>query len=496
MARGRVKENLSNRKITESFQRIPSSRSSRTSAAPSSSPIPVKTLKQTQLTANHFKLAQRKKDPPRPDPEVINVSSGADSASHISISSNSVVTGSDPLGNSGLQGGPPLRVLRPRSTHPVYSVPPLVAARARISQMQTQQRTSPHRRPKLVLPKTNAPIKRKFRSESDSDEDVEEISLPNATQTIATRSATILSSLSGTLAKEHVVSSPTVAEKLLSKPTRSPPKKRRISSPEPCAQPPSSGHEADVEEVIPSSQSDEQELTPSKVIKRRLSDVNEAVQKWRASSLLASPQKCPLSPSPQRGSSSTAEFDVRSDFNAPMDEEAYVVDDRHAEVPIPSITEDPQYHNPASETEVSLQLRQDSSCSEFYSPVDAHSLGPTVPSSPLTNGKSTTSPLSQSPVFAFGGAEDGPSTPPATQFLSMPPTPVALDAESKAAKIIAEIKAKALAAMSDSSDEDNNDLELKELEDSSDDDFDDSFLRSPKDDKGKVNAYVFIFHSI
>ena len=67
---------------------------------------------------------------------------------------------------------------------------------------------------------------------------------------------------------------------------------------------------------------------------------------------------------------------------------------------------------------------------------------------------------------------------------------MALDAESKAAKIIADIKAKALAAMSDSSDEENNDFELKELEDSSDDDIDDSFLRSPKDDKAKSKAYV------
>lgn len=500
MARGRVKENSSSRKITDSFHPIPSSRSSRTSSGPPSSPIPVKTLKQTQLTASYFRPTQKNNLPPRQDQDIIALSSGTDSASHISISSDSVVivehtipdagTGSF-TGFRGVRPAAPLRILRPRSAH---SIPPLVAARTRLAQMQTQERISPHRRPKLVLPRTNAPIKRKFRHESDSEGDIEEFSPPNALQTDLSRPATVSSSLSNTLAtKENVPTIPTVTEKLECKLISSSPKKARISSPEPGAQPPSSGHDADVEEVIPSSQSDEQELTPSKVVKRRLSDVNKAVQEWRASSLLASPPKCPLSPSLPRDSLPAAEFDVQPDFDVPMDEASRFTDNEPAEVLVPPIAGDSQL---ASETEVSQQLHHVSSGSELISPIDAFSTGPTVPSSPLTNGKSATSPLPQSPRFPFGGEEDRLTTPPPKDhFPPLPPTPMALDAESKAAKMIAEIKAKALAAMSDSSDssdEDDNDLELKELEDSSDEDLDDSLFKSIKGDKDKGKAYVFV----
>ena len=108
------------------------------------------------------------------------------------------------------------------------------------------------------------------------------------------------------------------------------------------------------------------------------------------------------------------------------------------------------------------------------STLSSHPNAKTTPASPLcikpvpsTNPHETTRPL----------------TPPPSEPLGAPATPVVLDTESKTAKIIAEIKAKAYAVASSSGDEDAS-LEFHDLESSSSSDSDDN----PFDSKGKTNA--------
>ncbi|KAF8844378.1 hypothetical protein BDN67DRAFT_770368 [Paxillus ammoniavirescens] len=77
-----------------------------------------------------------------------------------------------------------------------------------------------------------------------------------------------------------------------------------------------------------------------------------------------------------------------------------------------------------------------------------------------------------------------PSPPDTTEAPPLPPTPQPLDKESKTAKLIADIKARAYAANHFSNDE--KPLQFRELENSDDDDLDDDILPSGKG-KGKRN---------
>ncbi|KIJ18779.1 hypothetical protein PAXINDRAFT_179422 [Paxillus involutus ATCC 200175] len=79
-----------------------------------------------------------------------------------------------------------------------------------------------------------------------------------------------------------------------------------------------------------------------------------------------------------------------------------------------------------------------------------------------------------------------PSPPDTTEAPPLPPTPQPLNKESKTAKLIADIKARAYAANHFSNDE--KPLQFRELEDSDDDDLDDDFLPIGKG-KGKRSAY-------
>jgi len=179
-------------------------------------------------------------------------------------------------------------------------------------------------------------------------------------------------------------------------------KKRRI-----CPPGPSSLHSSS--SLVPSSQSDEEELAPLRS-KAQSTDVKEAVDHWRKEALPPSP-------------------DVDND------------DDRAAQMEIePSLSSSPltsRFTSPLTEPEHGTKLQR-----------------PT-PASPFSPG--------------FGHIPTPPYTDRHSDDVTMPPTPIALDPATKAAQIIADIKARAYAATL-LSPESSPSLEFKdELSDSSDD---------------------------
>ena len=172
-------------------------------------------------------------------------------------------------------------------------------------------------------------------------------------------------------------------------------KKRRICSPGPSSLHSSSS-------LVPSSQSDEEELAPSRS-KVQSTDV-KAVDHWRKEALPPSP-------------------DVDND-----DDCAAQIDPLLSSSPLTS-----RFTSPLTEPEHGTELQ----CP--------------MPTSPFSPG--------------FGHIP----TPPYTGGTTMPPTPIALDSTTKAAQIIADIKARAYAATL-LSPESSPSLEFKdELSDSSDD---------------------------
>ncbi|EDR08791.1 uncharacterized protein LACBIDRAFT_296212 [Laccaria bicolor S238N-H82] len=198
-------------------------------------------------------------------------------------------------------------------------------------------------------------------------------------------------------------------------------KKRRISSPGPSSLHSSSS-------LVPSSQSDEEELAPSRS-KARSTDV-KAVDHWRKETLPHSP-------------------DVDSD------------DDRAAQTEIdPLLSSSPltsRFTSPLTEPEHDTNLQRPTPASPF-SPGFGH-----IPTPPYTDRHSNDAP--------------------------MPPSPIALDPATKAAQIIADIKARAYAATL-LSPESTPSLEFKdELSDSSDDEML-PFVPVPAKEKSKTKPSV------
>ncbi|KAF7376222.1 VWFA domain-containing protein [Mycena sanguinolenta] len=343
---------------------------------------------QTTTTVSSTKT----KVPPRPDQEVISVSS----ASHISVSSGtrSVITVSDtstapkaaashnpldPMESISSRGGPRRYYVAPPKSSPSKN-----SAKYSIS---TASKSSFKRKAKL-----------------DSDSEVEPmdavVHIPRSSQRGRT---------SGAAASVSVKPTPISDKENLTQVPQTTPlrKKPRISSPEPrlpSPEPPIASSDPGELITVPSSQSDEQEEMVLRVSARDRGAVMEEVDRWRNEA--RSPISLPRS-----------EPEENMDVDAPPDEPPALV----------------------------------------FTP------------------ESSPEPQEQPMLLT-------PQQPPRMQPQpSLPATPVALTQESKTAKIIAEIKAKALAEVL-SSPENSPVLEFKELEDS-DDEAD--FLRGvtlPKDD--------------
>ncbi|KAH9930387.1 hypothetical protein B0H21DRAFT_106737 [Amylocystis lapponica] len=321
---------------------------------------------------------------------------------------------------------------------------------------------SPQRQLRQDASKVKSSIKRKYHLEGDSD--AEPSHEPNNALSPASQAPNPLPPSSNRIRplgpKDNVPVTRSRADSIR-KPSS--PKKARLSSQEPTMAPPSSGHDADVEELIPSSQSDEHELAVPRCVGKNPADVKESVDKWRQDALAHPPSPMPTTVLPDDNSTTLPEISF------PDATECMDVDD---DVGQPSaLPVDKANSAPHSETEVSMMLRGRSSVSTLASVRHA------VASSTLS--------VPASPAPAVGTFR--PTTPPATnQPAPHPSTPVALDTESKTRKIIAEIKAQVYAAATSSPEEDVQ-PEFQELEDSSSSDSDDGFLHFQAD-KGKGKA--------
>jgi hypothetical protein len=203
---------------------------------------------------------------------------------------------------------------------------------------------------------------------------------------------------------------------------------------------------SDVEEHVPSSQSDEQELSTLRAVRRDPQEVKEAVEHWRADAV---------------GTPGTA-IQINDDWDMDMDASVGVSETHDSGYdPIPEISASPY----ASEAEISAHLRSTSAAttatnspavaipSPAHLPGDHLSTAPTqlispnIPASPV---RKTSSQLS----------------------VPVPATPVAMTPKSKTAQIVAQIKANAYAATLSSPDESGPNFAgfKDELEESSDED--------------------------
>lgn len=212
-------------------------------------------------------------------------------------------------------------------------------------------------------------------------------------------------------------------------------------------------------EMIPSSQSDEQELAAPRVIKKKAEDIKETVNRWRQETA-----------SPDRSSPVLDEWAM--DIDVPVN--------------IPALDTDTTY---SSDGDRAMSTHHSVHSSPFHSSEAEVCEG--LMSSRNTSTTLQTTP--QSPPFL--PPTDRPKTPsPAgPSNAPLPPTPVVLDAKAKTDQIIAQIKANAQASAVDSPDERSRVLELQDLNDSSSDEEDLEFLQMFKlKNKGKEKRSEFL----
>jgi hypothetical protein len=218
--------------------------------------------------------------------------------------------------------------------------------------------------------------------------------------------------------------------------------------------------------MVPSSQSDEQELAAPRIIKKDPNDINESVNRWRQEA--ASPKPSP----PYHDWAMDIDADIGAD----------------ADIPIPDA--DTAYSSDGDP----LNLTSDNPTPNS-SPL--HSSEAEVCAGLLSSGANTsTNPTTPvSPIFAASSRPKSP--PPTSSNAPLPATPIALSPESKTAQIIAQIKANALAASASSPDETSKVLVYKELEDSSSSDEEEKYAGFDLFtlNRGKGKRFVIRFHS-
>ncbi|EIW62887.1 uncharacterized protein TRAVEDRAFT_69101 [Trametes versicolor FP-101664 SS1] len=262
----------------------------------------------------------------------------------------------------------------------------------------------------------------------------------------------------------------------------SPPKKLRLSSPVSDLTPltSSSGYEVDPDELVPTSQSDEQELTLPRIPERDPAFVQESVAKWRQDTN-ANPPSRTQSPPPLDPICTS--FD-----DVPMD-----VDATPVEVPLEtsSMRSMPYPQTPRSSSDgCSHQQHLDDALATV-----TRTAAYVKPSSPAA----TPSRVAPNPMASPSDAFSSLTPPPSSDSISGPepeeePQVIQpLDVKSKTDQLIADIKARAYAAAHSSPEQ--SPLALDSLSDSdSDSDSDSSDMRGgfaamlTKDTKGKGKA--------
>ncbi|TFK54414.1 hypothetical protein OE88DRAFT_1655060 [Heliocybe sulcata] len=421
-----------NGKVTDFFHVVPSSSRSPPSSQPLSSQ-PKAMLKQPQRASQSGLKVKKDNIPPKQDQEVISISSG----SHITVSSNSVIclTPSQAMKGKARAMMDGVEIASPRKTRaatvisvssgseapPKRTAPPnskTLAAKA--SSQKPQSRTSVKRKKKFDL-----------NEESDSE--------PSLSVVRVSRSS--VQPVSKVVGAPHgKTSSP---QRHSDKPS---PKKRAKLERE--LAPP-----AEEEERVPSSQSDEQELTLPPVASKDPEETKEHIEQWRRETSLIMSQ-----PDHDDGwiDSELADIDVE-----PAED-----DNENLEA---SVTM-------RSETEVSALL---------------HAWTPSTSTSALP-------PATAEPDEIFRPF----TSPPTHEFPAFPVTPVAAaTGASRAQEIIARIQAEA-AALSDSEEEEKQknkislDVELPDLSDSSSGDEDHGYFsknlasRAPTTPKSNTKSSI------
>ncbi|KAI0705006.1 hypothetical protein C8T65DRAFT_653413 [Cerioporus squamosus] len=270
--------------------------------------------------------------------------------------------------------------------------------------------------------------------------------------------------------------------------TEKPPKKPRFSSSSPlsaltplsASDAPSSVHDSGMDDVefVPTSQSDELELTLPRLAEKVSSDVQETVDRWRKEAIHA-----PLS---------RADSPFASDrFGSPLSDIPMDVD---YDMFPPALT--------IPDTPVAEGRTSGSGILYPQTPLSANGEGPGVPSSVTvtTSDAAWATPVSErkvpapdvSPSDAFRSLTPPPSSSDTDEAAMREDVPVikALDVKSKTEQLIADIKARALAAARSSPEQvqvDLEDLSESDSETSSDEDDGPGRLVAQlmKDTKGK-----------
>lgn len=193
-------------------------------------------------------------------------------------------------------------------------------------------------------------------------------------------------------------------------------------------------------EIVPSSQSDEQELVVTITTGKTQQDVKDTVDKWRQEA--ASPA-----------------VPLHDDWGMDMVDADI---DAGADIPMPN--PDPDIPSSSGGNFLNPSSNHPSPHSST-----SHTSEEQICRVPLSSGRGTSSTAPTTPATPlFAALAARPKTPlPDTSNIPLPATPVALDAKSKTDQIIAQIKADALAASASSPDETSKVLEYKDLEDSS-----------------------------
>lgn len=308
--------------------------------------------------------------------------------------------------------------------------------------------------PRLTLPKATRPKKRKCSwdtSSSSSEQSEGRIYVPKPG--LMKPSLTHPPVPRGTAAHSKAASvSPSTALPIPSSPlssiysTRSRLSKRtRLDTTGPSTAVSGHGDDDDEEELVPSSQSDEQELTIPKDVKKDPVAVKQTVDKWRReSSLLISPVRIersssggepPGSPPATSPTESSPLFAVSSPLTATTDLEGDVeMFDLTSVQDPPKISSQTGSHNRDS-----ARLNASPRPQPEPSPIHASTSTATVHTSLMT----------RSPLFRNGKTSNGfPSlSPPAAGGYpkSRRSTPIALNAEQKTAMVIQRLKQEAAA---------------------------------------------------
>ncbi|KAI0074164.1 hypothetical protein K474DRAFT_1665748 [Panus rudis PR-1116 ss-1] len=310
----------------------------------------------------------------------------------------------------------------------------------------------------MQMAKSRLSVKRKFHPDSDEPSPPSEVVYITPQASDSSSSLSPLSSSSSsedTPARPLKLSIPETRKAHNSIP-QTPSKKVRLS---PCTPSRRSARlNKDVEELVPTSQSDERELIPLRTPKKDAKVVLESVSRWRRDTLsVGPPDTLGRVPSPDSGVDAPMQIDNDGDL--------LMLDDSEPRPPFESGT-----LTPLSESEE----------------VDMHPPASSPPSSPP---KTPDVDMVDVDPFKVPSRPHTPERDPAENLVPMPKTPVALTGESKAAKIIEEIKAKAAAQAaqqaSSSDDDPVQQLKLSDIESS-----DDELPERPLDfvSKGKAKA--------